>query len=101
MKIYIGNYIEVLETFQKLCGVDLVVSEKRNVDKRIVQYCREKNIRLLLAKSADDLHINLQEIDSADLCIVASFGLLLREEFIRKAETIVNIHPGSLMNSRG
>lgn len=101
MKIYIGNYIEVLETFHKLTGVDLAISEKRNVDERIVQYCLEHSITLIRVASVDDLHVSLNRVNSVDLCIVASFGLLLREEFIQKAGTIVNIHPGSLMNSRG
>lgn len=101
MKIYIGNYIEVLQSFHEICEVDLVVSEKRNVDERIVTYCRNQNIQLMLAESAEDLHSKLKPLDSADLCIVASFGLLLKSEFIRKTDLIVNIHPGSLMNSRG
>lgn len=101
MKIYIGNYIEVLTTLHEMTGVDLAVSEKRNVDDRMIDFCNEHNITFLLVESGEDLHKQLSDIESVDLCVVASFGLLLKKEFIQKVGSLVNIHPGSLINSRG
>lgn len=101
MNIYIGNYIEVLSSFNKVAGVDTVISEKRNVADEIVAYCEENGLSLFLAESGEHLHQYLNTVEKCDLCIVASFGLIIRKHFIKKADWLVNLHPGSLFTSRG
>lgn len=101
MNIYIGNYIEVLDTFHRNATVDTVISEKRNVDSRITEYCKKNKITLHLTTSSEELHSFLNKFDDIGLCIVASFGFLLKESFINNVDWIVNIHPGSLLTSRG
>jgi methionyl-tRNA formyltransferase len=101
MNIYIGNYIEVLTKFNQVAGVDTVISEKRNVSDEIVTYCDENEISLFLAESGDHLHQYLNSIEKCKLCIIASFGLILKEHFIKKVDWLVNLHPGSLFTSRG
>lgn len=101
MNIYIGNYIEVIEHFHKTAGVQIVVSEKRNVDDRIKQFCEKSDVQLYLTETGEDLHEFLLQIGEIDLCIVASFGFLLNQEFIQKVKWLVNIHPGSLVTCRG
>lgn len=102
MTIYIGNYIEVLQTFHKKHGVTIAISEERNVDEKIIHFCEQENITLFLAASGNHLDEYLESItDSVELCIVASFGLLLKQSFLQKTEWTVNIHPGSLETCRG
>lgn len=102
MTIYIGNYIEVLKSFHKKHGVSIAIAEERNVDKQIVQYCEQQKIPLFLAISGDHLNEYLETIsDTVDLCIIASFGLLLKQRFLEKTGWTVNIHPGSLETCRG
>jgi folate-dependent phosphoribosylglycinamide formyltransferase PurN len=102
MNIYIGNYIEVLESFHGKTGVDLVVAEKRNVDTKIIKYCENSGILLFLAESTNHLNGYLSSLKKKiELCIVASFGLLLDKSFLKKAKWTVNIHPGSLETCRG
>lgn len=101
MNIFIGNYIEVLTNFHQVAGVDTVISEKRNVADEIVSYCEENAISLFLAESGEHLHQYLDSVKKCDLCIVASFGLIIMNPFIKKVDWLVNLHPGSLLNSRG
>lgn len=102
MNIYIGNYIEVLKTFHNSLGVDLAVAEKRNADEEILRYCEKSEIKLFLAESSSHLNSFLNSLgEQMELCIVASFGLLLESNFLKKVNWTVNIHPGSLETCRG
>ena len=102
MTIYAGNYIEVLKTFHEILGVSIAIAEKRNVDSKIVDYCTANGVRLFLAESPDHLDSYLSELsEKIKICILASFGLLLKNSFIQKTEWTVNIHPGDLKTCRG
>ena len=102
MTIYAGNYIEVLKTFHEKMGVSLAISEKRNVDSAIVEYCSSNGITLFLAENSAHLDEYLESLPGdIKLCLVASFGLLLKNKFIQKTEWTVNIHPGDLKTCRG
>jgi methionyl-tRNA formyltransferase len=101
MNIYIGNYHEVLKTFHHLKGVDHVISEKRNVENEIIDFCNSEKIQISLVHSSADINKVAEQIGSINLCIVASFGLILKKPFIDCTDLIINIHPGSLFNSRG
>ncbi|TVR16968.1 MAG: hypothetical protein EA391_06330 [Balneolaceae bacterium] len=102
MTIYAGNYIEVLKTFHETLGVNIAISEKRNVDSVIVEYCSSNKITLFLAENSAHLDEYLDSLpENIKLCLVASFGLLLKNRFIEKTEWTVNIHPGDLKTCRG
>jgi len=102
MTIYAGNYIEVLQSFHETLGVSIAISEKRNVDSAIVEYCSSNGITLFLAENSAHLDEYLDSLaDNIKLCLVASFGLLLKNSFIQKTDWTVNIHPGDLKTCRG
>lgn len=101
MNLYIGNYIEVLETFHSDLKVHLVIAEKRKVDERILRYCEVQDIQIEFVETPEDIIKIGAQIKSATLCIVASFGLLLKNDFLERIKWVVNIHPGNLRNCRG
>jgi methionyl-tRNA formyltransferase len=101
MNIYAGNYHEVLETFHHLKGVDHVIAERRNIENEIIEFCKRENIEISLVQTSDDVTDVAEEIGNISLCLIASFGLILKKPFIDRTNLIMNIHPGSLYNSRG
>lgn len=101
MNIYVGNYHEVLQSYHLLKGVGHVISEERNVETEIVNFCKKENIQISLVQSGDHVNEVAKKLGQIDLCIVASFGLILKNPFIDRVKRIINIHPGSLYNSRG
>lgn len=85
-----------------MAEVDLAVAEKRNVDEEIIRYCKQSEIKLFLSESSNHLNTFLDSFsDQIELCLVASFGLLLENDFLKKVNWTVNIHPGSLETCRG
>lgn len=101
MLLFIGNFIEVLQVYHESLGVDKVISEKDKVDDSISDYCKKNNVSLYLVDSSDHLKSYLSSVEKCDLCIVASFGLLLDSSFLKRTKYTVNIHPGSLETCRG
>jgi len=101
MNLFIGNFIEVLEEYHKTIGVDIVISENGKADDSIIEYCERNSISLYLVESKVHFKRVSSSIARCELCIVASFGLLLDNTLLSKIEWVVNIHPGDLLTCRG
>jgi methionyl-tRNA formyltransferase len=96
--LFIGDYVEVLKVMSKRIGVDFVLIERKNINSEVHHYCIEKNIQYELVDNASDLN---KFIKRWNVVFVASFGLLLKSDFINSCQIIFNFHPGNVFNCRG
>lgn len=94
--------IPVIEILNKHFDLAVVVTtEKRNIDP-IPSYCKSKNIKFFSVTKFDDPLIKgLKQIHSP-AAVLASFGVILRNEVLEVfPQGILNIHPSLLPIYRG
>ena len=101
--IFIGHFIECFQRFHELKTVELLICEDNEFKNKIViEYALKNNIQILKINSAQEItNFVIQNNLNIDLVIVASFGKILKNEFINKCKKIINIHCGNLMICRG
>lgn len=101
--LFIGHFHEVLEElFNKGFNVNALVEDK-NSNKDVLNFCKRHNIAYHIVKSKKDMNDFTTKIyeKEFDYGIMASFGIILDNTFIKKFKKIINIHPGLLETQRG
>ncbi len=102
MKLYIGHYIEVLKSFHEKFCLDFVLVESEKCPIEIKDFCSKNRINIVEVKTGIEIDNWVKQLKQPiDVCIVASFGIILRTYFISRVPLIINIHPGNLQNCRG
>jgi methionyl-tRNA formyltransferase len=101
MNIFIGNYSQVLKVLIEITSVDLIVVEKsKNNSSAIRSIALHNNIQLVEVASSSDIDKALKN-KRVHLAVVASFGLILKQNTISACRCIVNFHPGDIERFRG
>jgi methionyl-tRNA formyltransferase len=102
MNVFIGHYIEVLTTFSSFRKINFVIVEDNKLNEEISSFCKKNNITIIEVKNSLDISnwIKKEKI-KIDICLVASFGLILKYDFISCCEILINIHPGNFRDCRG
>jgi methionyl-tRNA formyltransferase len=101
MNIFLGNSLEILEEIVKHLQLNLVVTENKSNKDKIIKFCRDKNIKCVVINSWNNIIEAIQYIDEINICFVASFGIILKNKFIKKCKYIINFHPGDIEVCRG
>lgn len=102
MNVYIGHYIEVLRAFTTYKKVDYIIVEAGKYAEDIISHCEKNNIKIIEVKQSIDIVNWIKaEKQRIELCIVASFGLILKNDFINRCDVLINIHPGNFKDCRG
>jgi methionyl-tRNA formyltransferase len=98
--LFCGDYIQVLESMHNTIGVQRAIIEKKNINNPVKQFCENHKIPYQIIESSDNIR-TMTHPDKWDNVIIASFGVLLKHDFIEKCDAIYNFHPGNVINCRG
>jgi len=101
MNVFIGHFSDVLEVIIKYIPISLVLVENKPVNKNIIRICKKKNIKYAIIEDYKSLFNELSHIPKIELCFIASFGMILKKDLIRKCKYIINFHPGDIEKIRG
>lgn len=96
-----GHFLSALREIHKHAAPSLVITEDKPSANEVVDYCVKNNIPYAKVKTFSDISVATEAFESIDLTVVASFGLILKNEYIRKNRYIVNFHPGDIPACRG
>ncbi|MDR2646489.1 MAG: hypothetical protein LBC04_04985 [Holosporaceae bacterium] len=99
--VFMGHFVSVLEEIVSKIFVDFVVVEDKKSALDVVRFCEKNMLRYVVVKTFDDIKVAFDNISHIGLLVVASFGIILREDLIKKCGHVVNIHPGDIPNCRG
>jgi len=99
--IFMGHFGIVLDELLKHISIDTVLVENKPANEEVKRRCHKSNIRCFLVNNYEDILNIAKHIEYIELCIVASFGIILKQSFISKCRYIVNFHPGDVDVCRG
>lgn len=95
-----GDFIQVLEVVHKHLHTLTVVIEKKNSDSLVTDYCKRNLIPYEIVETEGDVNELVTE-NYFENVIVASFGIILSEEFLKRCRRVFNFHPGDVYTCRG
>lgn len=101
INVFMGQYDIVLEEILNHVKIDLVIVEDKNSNKKVISLCVKNGIPYQIIKGYVEITACLSYSVLIDLCFVASFGIILKNDFITKCNHIVNFHPGDIDVCRG
>src|SRR3989338_52850 len=99
--IFIGHFGIVLEELLKHIPIDLVIVEDKPANKDVKKICDKNNINCITVSNYNDIVEGVKDTKNIGLCVVASFGIVFKDQFIKKCKYIVNFHPGDIDICRG
>jgi len=102
--IFFGSGWFVIPVVEKLIshGLDLVITNDKNEDSKLIKFCQDNNIKTVIASTASDLLSYKSLLINHDLAILASYGAFIPDEIIDLfPEGIINIHPSLLPKYKG
>ncbi len=101
MNLFMGHFDSVLNEILKYISIDHVIVEEKKANSAVIELCIERNISFTVIKDFAGILSVMELLESVQLCFVASFGIILKEPFIKRCEQIVNFHLGDVENCRG
>lgn len=97
--IFFGSGLFVIPVVERLLdhGLDLVITNDKNPNSGLLNFCKEKNVKAVVASTASELVNNKSSIVNHDVAVLASYGAFIPNEVINLFENgIINIHPSLL-----
>ncbi|MDO9184288.1 MAG: hypothetical protein Q7U04_17875, partial [Bacteriovorax sp.] len=96
-KIFLGFQQVILQQMiEKGWKVDLVLLENNSLSKYVQTTCEEHKIPYKYIKTMDDILESTLQYNQIDICIVGGFGVILKNDFIKKCSNIINFHPADV-----
>lgn len=102
--IFFGSGWYTLPIIEKLIphGLDLVITTEKDPNSPFIKFCREKNIKTVVASKASEIINHQSSIINHSIAVLASYGALIPNEIIATfPEGIINIHPSLLPKYKG
>lgn len=102
--VFFGSGWYTLPIIEKLIphGLDLVITTEKDPNSPFIKFCREKNIKTVVASKASEIINHQSSIINHSIAVLASYGALIPNEIIATfPEGIINIHPSLLPKYKG
>ena len=99
--VFMGHYDIVLEEILNHVNIDLAIVENKDSNREVVHLCERNGIPFRIIKNYGEMVSCMSEVPLINLCFVASFGIILKDDFIRRCNHIINFHPGDVAICRG
>jgi methionyl-tRNA formyltransferase len=99
--MFMGHYDIVLGELLKNITIDLVFVEDKPANAKVKNMCKDHNIRCVVVSTSEDIMKAANGLGRIDLCVVASFGIILKNMFIESCGQVVNFHAGDITACRG
>ena len=103
MNVFMGQSEAVLEElWNNGIPIDIVITEDKPSNSKVVEFCKKQNIPVYIIKNYKDIKKLLHEYENLEHCFVASFGIILKSDTIKKFKKyIINFHAGDVFKCRG
>ena len=103
MNVFMGQSEVVLEElWNNGIPIDIVITEDKPSNSKVVEFCKKQNIPVYIIKNYKDIQKILHKYDNLEYCFVASFGIILKSDTIKKFKKyIINFHAGDVFKCRG
>jgi len=101
INVFMGQYDIVLKEILNDFKIDLVIVEDKSSNRKVINICVKYGIPYRIIQGYVDIMDCLGHRVLIDLCFVASFGIILKKDFITRCKHIVNFHPGDVEVCRG
>ena len=103
MNVFMGQSEVVLEElWNNGIPIDIVITEDKPSNSKVVEFCKKQNIPVYIIKNYKDIKKILHKYENLEYCFVASFGIILKSDVIKKFKKyIINFHAGDVFKCRG
>lgn len=98
--VFFGSYLEVLKMLDRFTNVELAVVELRKNESEIKEFCKSNSIHCVEVESLNEID-EFVDAQWQSTGVVASFGLLFKQEQIKLFDSVFNFHPGCVFANRG
>jgi len=102
INIFMGHFDVVLcELLRNRIPIGLAIVEDKPVNLKVVEICQKEGIPVYKIVNYSEIMRICSRYKYIKFCFVASFGKILKKDFIDKCEYIINFHPGDVLTCRG
>ncbi len=102
MNVFLGTFDGVLAAMSAHMDVGQVRSQQGKLrNARLERSLREGGTEWDELSARADFDRWAEQQGPINLCVVAGFGYILKQDFIDRCATVINVHPGLLQQCRG
>lgn len=102
INIFLGHFCEVLEELvDNKIKISLVIVENKPSNSKVINYCNNNNIKCQIVNNYYELIESVIKHNNIELIFIASFGIIIKDDLIKKSKYIINFHPGDIEICRG
>jgi methionyl-tRNA formyltransferase len=99
--IFMGTFAPCLAVVAERYGVGYVLAEDKPASEKVCGLAVELGIEARKFRTYDELMGHVSKLGAIETCFIAGFGTILKNDFISKCKTIVNVHLGDVLTCRG